>query len=180
MVLAGEQLPLQIASSGQINAVVPYDIPVNTTQQLVVQNGNAISVPQPVVIASAAPGIFTQLGTSAAVTNVYKGDGTPLANNSPVSGGYVIVLYCSGLGAVDQTVTAGTAAPSSPPAQTVTQATVTIGGMNATVLFSGLTPEFAQLYQVNVIVPDGLPSGSANVVVSVSGQSSTPATITIQ
>jgi uncharacterized protein (TIGR03437 family) len=178
--LGGEELPLQVATTGQINAVVPYDIPVNSTQQLVVQNGSAISLPQPVVIAPAAPGIFTQIGTSAAVFNAYEPNGTPLANNSPVSANYVIVLYASGLGAVNANVTAGTAAPSSPPAQTVNTVTATIGGMNATVEFAGLAPEYAQLYQVNVVIPSGLPSGTANVVLSVAGQVSPIATIPIQ
>ncbi len=41
--LAGELLPLQFTNTGQINAIVPYDIPINTTHQMIVQVGNAIS-----------------------------------------------------------------------------------------------------------------------------------------
>ena len=182
VVLAGEPLPLLFASSGQINVVVPYDVPVNSTQQLLVQAGSAISVPQSVVIAPALPAIFSQdsTGSGAAVFQGYGSDGTALAANSPVSAGDVIVLYCSGLGAVDPPVAAGTAAPLSPLSNTVNTVTVTIGGVQQPAQFAGLTPGFAQLYQVNVVVPSGLPSGNATVTLSVAGQQSAPVTIPIQ
>jgi uncharacterized protein (TIGR03437 family) len=182
VVLAGEQLPLLFTSGQQVNVVVPYDVPVNSTQQLVVQKGMAISIPQSVVIAPALPAIFTQngFGTGAALINVYKPDGTPLPANSPVKAGYVITLYASGLGAVNPPVAAGSAAPASPLSKTVNPVTVTIGGAPAKGLFAGLAPGFAQLYQVNVQIPSGLPSGSAVLTLSVAGQQSAPVTVTVQ
>ncbi|HEX5226900.1 MAG TPA: hypothetical protein VFW44_04285 [Bryobacteraceae bacterium] len=182
VVLAGEQLPLLFASGGQINMVVPYDIPVNSTQQLVVQTGTVISVPQQVVIAPASPAVLTQnqAGTGAAIVQAYKPDGMALPLNSPVKAGDVIVLYCSGLGAVNPSIAAGSAAPLSPLSHTVNEVTVTIGGKQQKPAFSGLTPTYAQLYQVNVTIPSGLPSGDATVTLSVAGQQSAPVTIAIQ
>jgi uncharacterized protein (TIGR03437 family) len=182
VLLGGEPLPLLFTSGLQVNVVLPYDLPVNSTQQLVVQSGSAISIPQSVVIAPAQPAIFTQngFGTLGALINVYKPDGTPLPNNSPVSTGYVIVLYASGLGAVDPPIPAGTPAPATTLSYTVNTVTATIGSAPAQVIFAGLAPSFAQLYQVNIEIPPGLPSGDATLTLSVGGQQSAPVTITVQ
>jgi len=182
VILGDKQLPLLFTSTGQVNVVVPYDVPVNSTQQLVVQNGTAISIPQSVVIATAQPAIFTQngSGTGAALIQVFKSDGTELPNNSPVTAGDVIILYCSGLGAVNPPVTAGSQAPSSPLSKTVNPVTVTIGKAQAKVLFAGLAPSFAQLYQVNVQIPSGLPAGNAVLTLAVGAQQSAPVSITVQ
>ncbi len=180
--LNGEQLPLLFASSGQVNAVVPYDVPVNSAQQLVVQQGTAISIPQSVVIAPAQPAIVTQnsTGAGAALYAAYDSTGKPLANNSAVGPGYLVVFYCSGLGAVNPPVAAGTQTPLSPLSNTKNPVTVSFGGTEVPAEFAGLAPLFAQLYQVNVVVPKGLPSGNATVTLSVAGQTSAPVTITIK
>ena len=50
--------------------------------------------------------------------------------------------------------------------------TVTIGGLDAHVSFSGLASGFVGLYQVNAQVPKGLAAKNQEVVVKVSGASS--------
>jgi len=179
--LNGEQLPLLFVSSGQVNAVVPYDVPVNSSQQLVVQQGTAISIPQSVVIAPAQPAIVTQngSGSGAALYAAYSSAGQ-LPNNSPVTAGDLVVFYCSGLGAVDNPIAAGSQTPLSPLNNTKNPVTVNFGGTQVPAEFAGLAPLFAQLYQVNAVVPKGLPSGTATVTLSVAGQTSAPVTITIQ
>jgi uncharacterized protein (TIGR03437 family) len=70
----------------------------------------------------------------------------------------------------------------SPPGQTIVTipATVTIGGVNATVQFAGLSAGFVGLYQVNAVVPAGLTVGPAvPVVISQNGVASNTATIAI-
>lgn len=183
VVLNGEQLPLLFTSLNQVNVILPYDVPVNTTQQLIVERGTSISIPQPVIIAPSVPAIFTQnaAGSGPALYNLYKSDGTPLPNNSPVTAGDVIVLYASGLGAVNPPVAAGAQAPLSTLSNTVNPVTVTIGGKQQTAEFAGLAPGFASLYQVNVVIPAGLASGTATVTMAVgSGQQSPPVTIAVQ
>ena len=68
--------------------------------------------------------------------------------------------------------TSGVAAPGSPIYQTTGTVTATIGGVTAPVLFAGLTPTFAGLYQVNIVVPSGLASGVYPIVLTAAGQTS--------
>ena len=114
---------------------------------------------------------------------VIEANGNEFLNtpSAPASAGDALAIYGSGLGAVTPPVQAGTPAPLSPPAQTASPVTVTIGGKNAQVLFAGLAPGYAGLYQVNVVVPPGIAAGSSvPVVLSVAGASSPAVTIAIQ
>ena len=185
VLLAGQQLPLQFAAGGQVNAIIPFNVPANSTQQLIVMNGPAISVPEPVVIAPAEPAVFTQdfSGTGPGIVVAVKPDGTQFEvdANHPMSAGDVAVIYCAGLGPVDPPVPAGTAAPSSPLSQTTNMVTVSIGGQNAPVGFAGLAPGFTGLYQVNATVPSGIaPGASVPLVITEAGQTSVAVTVAIQ
>jgi uncharacterized protein (TIGR03437 family) len=185
VLLAGKPVPLLFTSDGQINALVPYDIATNTSQQLLVVRGGAYSVPQPVTFADGSPAVFTtdQSGKGPGIVVGVRPDGTQYLNNptNPSAAGEALVIYCAGLGSVDQPVAAGVASPSSPLANTRNPVTVTIAGMPANVFFAGLAPDFAGLYQVNAIMPTGLtPSSAAPLVITVAGQSSPPTTIAVR
>jgi uncharacterized protein (TIGR03437 family) len=184
-ILGGRQLPMQFTVDGQINAIIPYDVPANTTQQLVVLHGPAVSVPEPVVIAGAQPAVFSQnqTGRGAGVVVGVKPDGTQFSidANNPASAGDVLVIYCAGLGAVDPQVVAGSATPLAPLSNTVNPVSVTLGGKSLAVLFAGLTPQYAGLYQVNAIIPTGVTPGDAvPLVVSAAGQDSVTVTVAIK
>jgi uncharacterized protein (TIGR03437 family) len=183
--LGGETLPLQFVSAGQINVLIPYDVPTNTTQQLqVTQNGEA-SLSQMVFVAAAQPAVFTQdqSGTGAGVVVVIKPDGSEfvVTPSAPATAEDALAIYCAGLGAVNPPVPAGAAAPLSSLTKATNPVTVTIGGQPAQVLFAGLTPGFSGLYQINVVVPAGLSaSSSVPVVVTAAGVTGTPVTLAIQ
>ncbi|HEY2012339.1 MAG TPA: hypothetical protein VGH38_02510 [Bryobacteraceae bacterium] len=181
VVLGDRSLPLLYTSSGQVNAQVPYDLPVNTQHQIAIRRGVALSVPDTLSVAAAQPGIFTASQTGSGQGSIYKTDLTTLvAKGAPASAGDTIVIYCSGLGAVDPAVPEGASAPSSPLAATVNPVTVRIGGIQAQVSFSGLTPGAVGLYQVNAVVP-AVPAGDAvPVQIEVAGQVSPPVTMAIR
>lgn len=64
---------------------------------------------------------------------------------------------------------------------TVNPVSVTIGGQEAQVIFAGLAPGFAGLYQVNAIVPPGInASNEAPVSLTVAGQASPPVTMAVR
>jgi uncharacterized protein (TIGR03437 family) len=154
---------------------------VNTTHQVVVSSGSNLSVPQRLTLSAAAPGIFTRnsAGTGQGSITDLQGNVADAAN--PVRAGDTIVIYCTGLGEVTPAVPAGTPAPTDRPTHTVNEVTVSIGGQNARVDFSGLAPGYFGRYQVNAVVPAGVASGPAvPVTVSAAGVTSSPATIVLR
>jgi uncharacterized protein (TIGR03437 family) len=101
---------------------------------------------------------------------------------NPIARGKVVVIYAEGLGLVNAPgLLAGQASPANPLATVRNPVTVTIGGLNATVLFAGLTPGLSGLFQINAVVPDGVTPGPAvPVVVSSGGLNSEPVTIGVR
>jgi adhesin/invasin len=178
--LAGQPLPLLYASDGQLNAQVPSALPLNgQPPQIQVIRSNVPSVPDTVAVAAAVPAVFTtsQTGTGqGAITDV---NAVLKDANSPATAGSVIVIYCTGLGQVSPAVPDGQPASSSPLSVTVNPVSVTVGGVSAQVLFAGLAPGFAGLYQVNAVMPSGIPTGNAAVILTVAGQVSPPVTIAV-
>jgi len=172
--------PLFYGGASQINAQIPWEL-AGQTQTTVspALNGQA-GAPQTVTLAASAPGIF--------VVNSQTAQGAILDSNyqlvsaaNPATKGSFVQIYCTGLGAVSNQPATGAAAPSAPLASTVLTPTVTIGGVPATVEFSGLTPGEVGLYQINAQVPAGAPSGTAEpLIVSINGTASNTATIAIQ
>jgi uncharacterized protein (TIGR03437 family) len=183
VVLGGRPLPLLYAADGQVNAVIPYDVPPNSTQQLIVTNGPTLSIPAPVTIASTGPAVFVNRDGYGIVDDYKPGNKAPIRVDAthPVSAGDALVIYCAGLGPVNPPVVAGSASPSSHPAITTNTVTVTIGGKPAQVFFSGLVGGLAAEYQVNVNVPKGITPGAAvPLVVSVAGFNSAPVTVAVK
>ena len=185
VLLGGQAMPLQFVGPNQINALVPFEVSVNSIQELLVEVNGAYSLPETVAVAPANPAVFTaaQSGTGAGVIVIAKPDGTQvLAGPTQLAtAGDGLVIYCSGLGAVSPAVPDGEPAPLSPLSRTVNPVTVTIGGQTVQPFFAGLAPLFPSVYQVNIIVPAGIAPG-ANVAIAVStlGLSSAAVTVGIQ
>jgi uncharacterized protein (TIGR03437 family) len=182
-VLLGDRpLPMWYGNQSQLNVQVPFDVPVNTQHPITVKRGSALSVPEQLSVAGAQPGIFTvnQQGTGQAV--IVKSDQLTVAQaGTPAAIGEAIVIYCTGLGAVNPAVPTGAPAPSNPLSRTVNTPRVTIGGVEARVLFSGLTPGSAGLYQINAIVPSGItPGNEVPVVIEIAGQASPAVTMAVR
>jgi len=189
VVIAGEPAPIFYASNGQINAAIPFDVTPNTSQQVLVTRDTTISVPVPVDVAPSEPAVFLaplanapNQGSIFAVRTTSGVQSTFLAGpSSPATAGDTLVIYCDGLGAVDQTIAPGAASPVSPAAKTNDQPQVTIGNVNSPVAFSGLTPGLVGVYQINAVVPAGVTAGDqVPVVVNISGQVGPAVTIAVK
>jgi uncharacterized protein (TIGR03437 family) len=151
-----QALPLQFASGGQVNALVPYGTSTNTNQQILLQWGTAYAPAVYVDVAAAQPGIF-QYGNQQGIITDAKGN--LIGPMNPAHAGDAVVIYCTGLGVVSPAVADGAVTPISPLSMVQNDVTVTIGGLPAGVLFAGLAPTGIGLYQINVSVPSGISPG---------------------
>lgn len=186
--IAGVPAPLFFVSSQQANLQAPWEVAGSAAVTAAV--GSAESSPQNVSILPFAPGIFTtaQSGQGQGVVQIANStvlaapeNSIPGAQTRPARRGEFLTIYCTGLGDVSNRPATGAAASVNVLSPTRTMPAVTIGGMTTRVSFAGLTPGFVGLYQVNVEVPPGAPSGAAvAVALTVGGISSNTATVAIQ
>jgi uncharacterized protein (TIGR03437 family) len=164
--------PLHFVSPNQINAQLPWELlqgaPTGTAT-VVVRRGNANSAPQTVQLAQHSPGIYSLNAMGFGPGFVLNVEDFSFAQPAgsvgtfaarPARVGSAILIYASGLGPVDPPVANG-ADSRDAQRRTVTMPVVLIGGVEATVLFSGLAPEFPGVYQLNAAVPQGTPAGDA-------------------
>ena len=165
--LGGSALPLSYVDGAQINAQIPCGLNANTQLDLQVLHGGVQSPTEQVVVSESQPAIFTMnqqgYGQGAIFWTTPGGTYTIADEKNPPPAGSVVEIYCTGLGPVTPQVKEGTASPTAPETTSTTMQTpaVTIGGVPAKVLFSGLTPGAVGLYQINVVVPENVPRGSA-------------------
>ena len=183
--LGGRRLPLLFSREDQVNAILPFEVidRLNESLPLLVRRTDAqsLSISEPVFVMVARPGVFTQNRSGSGPGVIQRHPDPELVSEiNPVQAGDAIIIYCTGLGEVTPPVISGEAAPGPPFAVTAEQVTVTIGGLPAKVLFAGLTPEFASLYQVNAVVPPGIAQGEVEVAVSIAGQTSSLVTVAVE
>ena len=172
---------LLFVSQGQINGQVPWKVLPNLNGAVVVivtVNGTPLP-PFNVTLSPFSPAIFaTQAGAGPGIA--INQDGTLAAAAGSIPGiatrpskyGEVIFILATGLGAVDLGIADG-AASGDALRYTATKPRVLIGGASAQVLFWGLSPQFVGVNQLNVIVPDGIDTGSVPLQISIGGVTST-------
>lgn len=158
----GHAFPLYGVSPGQINAQLPLECPATGTVTVTVTAGGQTAT-QTVSLAQASPGIFTINDSGTGVGLILHADNTLVSAAAPASAGEEVVIYATGLGATSPQFATGAAA--NQVNTTVMPVSVTIGGQNVTVMYSGLTQGLVGLYQVNAIMPPGM-TGSQPVVIT--------------
>ncbi len=168
----GEPAPLFYADSGQIDAQMPWDIPGNTVASVIVKNGSSASNAAAVYVpATGTPGLSVFSTNRAVVTNQ---NGTSNSSAAGAAVGDEVVLYFTGGGprSAAGKLTTGAAAPSGlSPLVSSAAPTISVGGVQATIAYIGLTPAGVGLYQANFYVPQ-IAKGTYPVVVTISGTAS--------
>jgi uncharacterized protein (TIGR03437 family) len=180
--LGGQPLPLFYVGANQVNAVVPYGLPLNQPMQLSVSQGSKLSVPLTVSGIAGRPGIFTQDQSGTGLGVIVNQNYQVLKSSCDVTEGDYVTVYADGLGEVKPPVPTGTPAPTAGPlSSTINNVSVTTDGVDTPVFFAGLAPGFVGLYQINVQVPSLSSSSDPNasptvpIVVTVAGQASAAA-----
>ncbi len=173
----------------QINYQLPFEATPGVALVEVLNNGNPVTS-EFLTVRNSSPGVFSFTsdgqGQIAALNQGYQANGAA----RPEARGRVIQIYATGTGAqlIDSVtrLRATLATAIAPPGDgsklylTENLPTVTIGGIPATVEFSGLAPGYVGLWQVNVRIPSNAATGNAiPVVVSLDGRASNQTTVAV-
>ena len=155
VLINGVAAPIYLVSSGQINALVPYAT-TGPTASIVVNNSGTLSNTVVVPVAATAPGVFTVDRNGIGSGAILHADYSLVTSANPAKRGETVLIYLTGVGAVNPPVADGTAGLASPLSRAAATVNVLIGGLPATVSYSGLAPLYPGLYQLNVVVPADL------------------------
>ncbi|MGO9229446.1 MAG: BACON domain-containing protein [Bryobacteraceae bacterium] len=181
----GVAAPLLYASATQVNAVVPYAVTGST--QVQVQYQGTPSNTLTLAVQAATPGLLTLdrsgIGPGAILNQDYS---TNTAAN-PAPRGQAIMIYCVGGGVTNPPSTDGaiiaTPQPPALPPVLAQPVSVTIGNINATVLYGGaVAGSIAGLTQINAVIPAGVtPGANVPLVIQIGNwQSQTGVTVAVQ
>lgn len=163
-----DAIPGTATSRSQINAQIPWD--ALQGQQpggvaVTVTNSGGTSPSQQLQIAPVAPGIFTiPPGIGNAI--VINPDGSIAAPSGSIPGfptkpakrGDPVFFYATGLGAVTPPAANG-ADSLDQLRKSIASFTVVVDGIPVTPFFTGLSPQFPGVNQINFTVPNGARSG---------------------
>jgi uncharacterized protein (TIGR03437 family) len=163
VLIGGIPAPLFYVGPGQINAEVPFELIPGMGYQLQVNVNGALSTPGPIQIVTAAPGLAASSGQ---IIAQHAADYSLVSEASPARPGEYIILYLAGLGATDNAVATGAAAPSNPLSRTLAAPVLTLNGSAVPIAFAGLTPSAVGLYQIDFQLPANTPNGDLTLSVT--------------
>ncbi|MEO8369032.1 MAG: hypothetical protein ABI806_07535 [Candidatus Solibacter sp.] len=162
----GVSAPLYYVSPGQVNVQIPYEVGIGPAV-LGVNNGGQVAN-FPFTVAASAPGLFT--GADGSLTG-------------SVRVGATATVYMTGDGDTTTFLITGDGPPTGTATarlpRTKLPVTVSIGGVNATVTFTGTPAGMAGVSQVNFTVPANAPQGLQPLIVTVGGVRSQTARLAI-
>jgi uncharacterized protein (TIGR03437 family) len=155
-------------SPTQINFLVPYQLTAGTVSLVVArdsQAGPTVSIQ----LASTSPGLFLWNGNNAVAGHL---SGVVISDAFPAVPKEIVVIYAAGLGRTSPDTTGGQLATSAFPIYYFSQFHVLLNGVPCppgNVLYAGLAPGFAGLYQINLRLPDDV-AANPQIQVSVGPQ----------
>lgn len=147
----GVEATLLYGGDRQINALVPLEIAGNASTAVSVTGNGAASNTVAFRVAAAAPAIFSVNQSGGGQGAILNQDNSPNSADNPAVAGSTIQMFGTGAGLGLDDVA------------------VSIGGVNAQVVYAGQAPGLAGILQVNAVVPRGLAAGAQGVVLRIGG-----------
>ena len=164
------------ASRTQAAAQIPTELTPGRTYSAILEVNGIFSVPQSFEVTGPTPGVVTSGSALVAQHSDYQ----LVTPANPAKPSEPLVMYLVGMGATNPDVPTGAPAPLSPLAQAALQPVVTIDGQRADIIFAGLTPGYAGLYQINFKVPATARDGDLDVVITQNGIAANPSKLTVK
>jgi len=161
--IGGRSAFVDYVSPGQVNALVPSDVPVGPAQ-LVVSGPTGTSDPYIIAVQSVEPGLLAppsfQVGGIqyvAALSSDFKSfmlpaGAIPGVQSRPAKPGESVILYGVGFGGVTPSLSAGTLVSQQNALSNPIE--IRFGNVPVTLSFAGLAPGATGLYQFNLVVPN--------------------------
>jgi len=170
VLLGGHGARILYVSPGQVDALLPFGAPLGS-QRLTLTNANGTSAPFALNVAAQAPAIYNFAFENSNFSLVSQAN--------PAHASDILVFYTTGMGQTTPPLITGQIVPSAD--YNTALVTVTIGGVNANVIYSIAAPPYvAGLYQMAVTVPSGLAPGNQPVVATSGGLQSNTVAIVVQ
>jgi uncharacterized protein (TIGR03437 family) len=154
--LEGWPAYLYYVSPTQINFLIPSVLLAGTFNFWVARQGVAGPMVQ-ITLQPAAPALFQTGDGKAIATHL---DGSLVSSAKPAGAGEVVTLWTNGLGATNPDVVPGGLPSMAQWLSHMETFNIWLGGTpidHSLVLYAGVAPGFAGLYQVNVRLPQSLP-----------------------
>ena len=161
--------------SSQLNVQVPWElVPAGATAnvKVIVSNNGSNSNTATVAIGPFSPGVFASNGLAIAVnsdgTLAWPTGAVPGLTTHPAKIGDTVIVYATGLGAVAHPPADGENSLDELRTNLVTPQ-VMVGGVSAEVPFSGLSPQFVGVNQMNVTIPSVAPGNKVPLQIVLGG-----------
>jgi uncharacterized protein (TIGR03437 family) len=159
--------PLYAVGPDAVSFVLPRNTTAGRANVRVVRGSENLATGTADVV-PVSPGIFFVVGDPLAQGGILNQQSAYAIQSAPARRGQAIQIFATGQGAVDTDVADGAVPSSLTRARGVTKVFVSVD--EAQVTFSGLSPQFPGLWQINATVPDrAYVSGRVPVVVTIDG-----------
>lgn len=151
--VANMPVPLLYVSANQVNFLIPTNLIPGTVPVRVVKQG--LTGPEiNITLVPGAPALFSG-PDGYVIAEDWNAAYAIVTSSAPAHAGDVVIVYATGLGAAGQNAT-GFVPTTAVPIDNLASLNVYVNGVpldRTDILYAGLTPGFAGLYQINMVLP---------------------------